>query len=1024
MTFLLPLLRSRPAVSVHRAKVASGREDADVTTLFDLACPREDVRAGELTESRFAASLEEVAAGTAPDAYGTAATFFAATYPSAGLRSLLNEALGRVGGAKPDGASVIRLETNLGGGKTHNLIALFHAARGELTRAAAGEFMDPDLLPAAPVQQLGVFVGTAAGAQTFPEIDGVTPRTMWGYLALQLRGKDGYELVRTDDEALTAPGSHALKRLLGDAPALLLVDEIARYYSVAKGVKVGDSSLAGQTTAFLMALMEAVDGLPSAVLVITTTGLTDAFGEDTAEVLRAVEEARSLMARKELVLRPSEEADLPRILARRLFEPIPTGASAAVAQAYAEAADAAYGAGLDLPEGMTGAGWASEINRTYPFHPALIRVLDKRLSTIPNFQRTRGALRLLARVLRRMWEEQSQAQLIHLHDVDLADKVIAEELSSRLERAAYEPVIRADIASQAGGEPSHAEQVDQRMGAGYARRLATTIYLYSLTRDVPGVPAAELFGAALTPGDDPNLIAKALDGLDAACWYLHADVRGYRFSTEASLVKLIQEAEGEISITKARTRATKILTDRFRDGTLKVRRAWEDAKVPDNADDAWLVVLHWDDFGDHRGVDANGPTPPKIQELWEKTPSGGVREYRNRLVVLAPSTGTHDAMVRAVRSQLALEALATNAETMAALGTDKRAELKDRAKESALLAQVALCNHVNVLYVPSATGLEAVELDVVTQASARPNQTDAILDRLAAMDKTLAAGDKPLDPGYIKTKLGALLDSAQPTMELVRAFARRTDLKMVLDRAQIVALIAAGVRNGVWEYQDPERGDDGWATQASPVAAVRLAENTFLHPVGSAPAPTAKACPFCGKSHPGLPCPESGPTPGGPTPGPSPVASTFTGTGAAGKAFSDARAAAADAARQSLRELTISVDHVGPGAGTELTRLHTVVNPSELGVAVTYDIDVTVALSDPTESAQIRYHGSPTDYAPLREALKQLLAPRQATLKAAVHARFENPPPLSGEQVNQIAQAATDTGPTKCTITLTTDGAQ
>ena len=39
------------------------------------------------------------------------------------------------------------------------------------------------------------------------------------------------------------------------------------------------------------------------------------------------------------------------------------------------------------------------------------------------------------------------------------------------------------------------------------------------------------------------------------------------------------------------------------------------------------------------------------------------------------------------------------------------------------------------------------------------------------MGKTPAAGDKPIDPGYIKVKLGALLDASQPTMELVRAFA-------------------------------------------------------------------------------------------------------------------------------------------------------------------------------------------------------------------------------------------------------------
>jgi len=521
-----------------------------MNSLFAGVSPRDDVLDGELTEARFAASLEEVAAGTAAKAYGDAPKFFAATHPSGGLKSLLNEALGRLGGGKPDGASVIRLETNLGGGKTHNLIALFHAAKGRLDPASAGEFMDADLLPGSPVDQIGVFVGTSSGATSFPALDGVTPHTVWGYLALQTGGAAGYEIVRADDEALTAPGSAALKRLFGDRPVLLLIDEIARYYSVAKGVTVGGTTLAGQTTAFLMALMEAVDGLPRAVLVITTTELTDAFGENTADVLQAIEEARSLMARKELVLRPSQEADLPKILARRLFQPVPAGLAAAAAQAYAAAADAAVAAGLDLPEGMTGAGWATEVGRTYPFHPALIRVLDKRLSTIPNFQRTRGALRLLARVVRRMWEEQpAGAGLIHLHHIDLAERVVAEELSSRLERPAYEPVIRADIASQGGAEPSHAERVDERMGNTYSRRLATTIYLYSLTRDIPGVAAAELYGASLAPGDDPNLLQKALDGLEGACWYLHADVRGFRFSTEASLVKLIQEAESEISVT-------------------------------------------------------------------------------------------------------------------------------------------------------------------------------------------------------------------------------------------------------------------------------------------------------------------------------------------------------------------------------------------------------------------------------------------------------------------------------------------
>ena len=112
-------------------------------SLFERVRPRDDVLSGELTEAKFAASLEEVVAGTAQETYKNAGTFFAGTYPSGGLRTLLNEALGRLGGGKPDGASVIRVETNLGGGKTHNLIALYHAAEGRLPTGLAAEFMDP-----------------------------------------------------------------------------------------------------------------------------------------------------------------------------------------------------------------------------------------------------------------------------------------------------------------------------------------------------------------------------------------------------------------------------------------------------------------------------------------------------------------------------------------------------------------------------------------------------------------------------------------------------------------------------------------------------------------------------------------------------------------------------------------------------------------------------------------------------------------------------------------------------------------
>ncbi|MGH9157993.1 MAG: DUF499 domain-containing protein, partial [Acidimicrobiales bacterium] len=933
--------------------------------LYEAVEPRPDVLAGTLADAVFAASLDEVVAGTAPNAYARPAAFFAATYPSTGLRSLLDEVLGRVGGGRPDGAPVVRLETNLGGGKTHNLIALYHAARGHLDRSAAAEFMDPGLLPTEPVAQLAVFVGTATGATSFPIIDGIAPNTLWGHLALQLGGAAAYEAVRADDEHLTAPGANALGRIFAGRPSLVLVDEIARYLAVAEGRGVGRGSLATQTTAFLMALMEVAAAQPNAALVLSTTQVTDAFGEQTAAVLRAISDAQSLIARKEHVLRPSDEADLPKILARRLFDRVDPAAAAAIAGAYGTVATDAATRGAELPERMAGPAFAADVARTYPFHPDLVTVLDKRLSTIPNFQRTRGALRLLARTVRLLWDDPVPGTaLIHLHHIDLADKDTAEDRSSRLDKGSFEPVIRADIASPPGAEPSHAEAVDARMGTSAARRLATTAYLWSLTRDVPGVPASTLLGGVLTPGDDPNVLAKALDNLEANAWYLHCDARGYRFSVEPSLAKLVQEAESRISGGRAKQAATDILAGLFRDSALKVRRSWEDAKVPDRDDDAWLVVLHWDEFGGDCGVTDAALVPHQVRDLWEKTPAGGVREYRNRVVLLAPQARSHDTMLATVRRHLALGELARSGDTLRSLPEEKRREVTDRARASELDARVAVCNHVNLLYVPQAGGLEPVELDVITQASLRPNQTDAVLDRLAAMEKTLAAGDKPLDPGWIASKLGAQLESRLATIEVLRAFARRSDLKLVLDRAQVTALVSAGVRNGVWEYHDSllensGRADAGWATRDRPDAAVRLGDDTAICPPGSAPPPAPR-----GGADPLLP----------PAPAPRPVVGTaFAKEGKAEVAVVAARQAAADAGRTHVGAVELSIDELGAGTGTQLAKLLSVLPASTPGATITYAVQVGVAFADPARRFEATFAGSPVDYQPLRAGIEHTL---------------------------------------------------
>jgi predicted AAA+ superfamily ATPase len=66
-------------------------------TVFDLCVPRDDVQRGSIAESDFAADLAQVLRGDAPPDYCDPVRFFANTYPTHGLKTLLNAYSNRFG---------------------------------------------------------------------------------------------------------------------------------------------------------------------------------------------------------------------------------------------------------------------------------------------------------------------------------------------------------------------------------------------------------------------------------------------------------------------------------------------------------------------------------------------------------------------------------------------------------------------------------------------------------------------------------------------------------------------------------------------------------------------------------------------------------------------------------------------------------------------------------------------------------------------------------------------------------------
>jgi hypothetical protein len=98
-----------------------------IPTIFDCCRPREDVLAASLSD--YAADLRSVVAERRDDDYSDPERFFANTFPTEGLRRLLEAAGRRLSRAGNDEGSMLRLDSTFGGGKTHGVIALVNLAR-------------------------------------------------------------------------------------------------------------------------------------------------------------------------------------------------------------------------------------------------------------------------------------------------------------------------------------------------------------------------------------------------------------------------------------------------------------------------------------------------------------------------------------------------------------------------------------------------------------------------------------------------------------------------------------------------------------------------------------------------------------------------------------------------------------------------------------------------------------------------------------------------------------------------------
>ena len=129
------------------------------------------------------------------------------------MSRLLTQGIHRLSGNGGD--PVVELQTNFGGGKTHSMLGLYHLSSGTPTSELPGieELVKEAGIPIPKNVRRAVFVGTQISpGQQHKKPDGTVVRTVWGEIAWQLGGKEGYKMVEADDKKATNPGD-TLKEL-------------------------------------------------------------------------------------------------------------------------------------------------------------------------------------------------------------------------------------------------------------------------------------------------------------------------------------------------------------------------------------------------------------------------------------------------------------------------------------------------------------------------------------------------------------------------------------------------------------------------------------------------------------------------------------------------------------------------------------------------------------------------------------------------------------------------------------------
>ncbi|MBP1626439.1 MAG: hypothetical protein H6Q00_914 [Holophagaceae bacterium] len=517
----------------------------------EIAVPHSDVLVGKTQQAEFAADLMAVHNGQAMPMYQNASQFYQRTFITEGMRLLLTSVAQRLNGQGGD--PVIQLQTAFGGGKTHTLLAVYHLAKRDCAikdMPGVAELLDRAKLVDVPASRIAVLDGIAMAPGQIWDRGGVQVRTLWGEMAWQLGGVEGYAMVEQADVNGTSPGKEILEKLLSRfSPCVLLLDELVAYIRQFAEKSLPYGGTYDTNLSFMQALTESIKLVPNAILLVSLPeSEVEAGSQKGLAVLKAMEKT---FGRIQALWKPVATEEAFEIVRRRLFEPIQAlGERDAVCRAFA---DLYKQEGTKVPSSTHEARYYDRLVQAYPIHPEVFDRLYEDWSSIEGFQRTRGVLKLMARVIHSLWQGQNADLMIMPGSIPLHDSLVRGDFIYHLQPG-WDPVMERDIDGERA-ETTSLENKETRFGAiQAARRTARTIFLAtapsSTTTKKPvtqGVDRAHVLLGCLQPGQTSSVYSDALNRLVDVTHYLHTtgdktqEHTLFRFDTRAGLRREMED---------------------------------------------------------------------------------------------------------------------------------------------------------------------------------------------------------------------------------------------------------------------------------------------------------------------------------------------------------------------------------------------------------------------------------------------------------------------------------------------------